>query len=665
MCGIFGVLSISNKIKSLNSLSEDLFRLSESRGKDACGIFSIQKTDIPIIKSNTRVKNLLKTGMFKNFLDTNIKNSLNDNLYCVLGHSRMVTSGSSYNINDNQPVLKNDLLLLHNGIITNEAKLSYELKKSNLKRNYKVDTEVYGIIVEKFLKEGFSFIDACRSAFLKIKGANTIVTFDKKQNKIFLGTSNGSMYYIYCYLTKTFIFASEKHFLEIILKKNKLKIKDQNIKNLKPKFGLYFNLKEFKFVDFLIKSKKKIEEQAFDVFRKFQVIEFKVNYSKITINNNSKKILNCSNVDYSFLKNLKRCSKCILPSTFPFIKFDVNGVCNICTNYKPRKLIGENKLIKFANEIRKKSGPDCLVPLSGGRDSTFALHYIKNILKLNPVAYTYDWGFVTDLARRNISNICDKLNVEHVLIAADIRKKRENVNKNVTAWLKKPELGMIPLFMAGDKMFFYYANKLKKEMKLNTIFFSMNWLEKTYFKSGFARVNDLDYNDYSVSKKTHSMDFFNKIKLMKFYFMNTLSNKGYINTSIFDTLWGFYSFYLLGKNYKSIFDYIKWQEYKIEKTIIKDYDWELSKDTVSSWRIGDGTAPFYNYIYLNVAGFTEHDTFRSNQIRENLISRNNALKLVEKENVFRAESFKWYCDMINIDAVNALRVINEIPKLYH
>ena len=49
-------------------------------------------------------------------------------------------------------------------------------------------------------------------------------------------------------------------------------------------------------------------------------------------------------------------------------------------------------------------------------------------------------------------------------------------------------------------MFFYYANKLKKEMNLNTIFFSMNWLEKTYFKSGFADVNDLDFQDYSVHK---------------------------------------------------------------------------------------------------------------------------------------------------------------------
>ena len=48
---------------------------------------------------------------------------------------------------------------------------------------------------------------------------------------------------------------------------------------------------------------------------------------------------------------------------------------------------------------------------------------------------------------------------------------------------------------------------------------------------------------------------------------------------------------------------------------------EFAKDSKTSWRIGDGTASFYNYIYYTIAGFTEHDTFRSNQIREGVISR--------------------------------------------
>ena len=44
--------------------------------------------------------------------------------------------------------------------------------------------------------------------------------------------------------------------------------------------------------------------------------------------------------------------------------------------------------------------------------------------------------------------------------------------------------------------------------------------------------------------------------------------------------------------------------------------------------IGDGTAAFYNYVYQTIAGFTEHDTFRSNQIREGMITREQAMQLV-------------------------------------
>ena len=78
-----------------------------------------------------------------------------------------------------------------------------------------------------------------------------------------------------------------------------------------------------------------------------------------------------------------------------------------------------------------------LVGVSGGRDSIYGLHYIKTVLGLNPVAYTYDWGMVTDLARRNVSRICGKLGIEHILVSADIPQKREYIRKNVDAWLAR------------------------------------------------------------------------------------------------------------------------------------------------------------------------------------------------------------------------------------
>ena len=121
---------------------------------------------------------------------------------------------------------------------------------------------------------------------------------------------------------------------------------------------------------------------------------------------------------------------------------------------------------------------------------------------------------------------------------------------------------------------------------------------------------------------------------------------------------------MIPHEYLNLFDYIPWDEGTIENILLKEYNWEISPDTKSTWRIGDGTAAFYNYIYYTVAGFTENDTFRSNQIREGKIERKKALKLVNENNRPRYESMKWYCDTINIDFEEAVKIINNIPKFY-
>ena len=59
-------------------------------------------------------------------------------------------------------------------------------------------------------------------------------------------------------------------------------------------------------------------------------------------------------------------------------------------------------LFKILEKYRKKNEDDCIVPLSGGRDSSYALHLIVKELKMKPITYTYDWGMTSDIGRRNI-----------------------------------------------------------------------------------------------------------------------------------------------------------------------------------------------------------------------------------------------------------------------
>ena len=144
-----------------------------------------------------------------------------------------------------------------------------------------------------------------------------------------------------------------------------------------------------------------------------------------------------------------------------------------------------------------------------------------------------------------------------------------------------------------------------------------------------------------------------------------MRNPSYFNSSIFDSLSGeFYRSIKKKKDYFHIYDYWKWDEDIIEKTLLDEYDWEMASDTVTSWRIGDGTAAFYNYIFYSVAGFTEHDTFRSNQIREGQMSRGEALRRVREENKPRYQNMRWYLDTVGLDFSETVKVINEMPKIW-
>ena len=382
-------------------------------------------------------------------------------------------------------------------------------------------------------------------------------------------------------------------------------------------------------------------------------------FTNALIDDTEKKLLEY-NIDV--IDNIKRCKKCLLPETFPFIEFDINGVCNICNNYvkknQPKPI---EELKELVEPYRKKDGsPDILVPFSGGRDSTYVLHIVKNILKMNPIAFTYDWGMVTDLGRRNIARVTGKLGVENIIVSADIHWKRENIRKNITAWLKNPELGMIPLFMAGDKYFFYYTDKVKKQNDIKLNIWGINPLENTDFKVGFCGL-PLRFN----KKRIYSISIADQLKLFGYVGKNIIKSPSYINQSILDTLGSFASRYMAKKSdYYSMFDYYRWDEKEIENLIMDEYQWETAIDTKTTWRIGDGTAGFYNYVYYTVAGFSEYDTFRSNQIREGMLTREEALKLVNEENKPRYESIKWYLEIIGLDFETVIKKVNQIPKLY-
>ena len=117
------------------------------------------------------------------------------------------------------------------------------------------------------------------------------------------------------------------------------------------------------------------------------------------------------------MNELKRCTKCLLPETHETITFDEKGVCNVCNGLeiKNKKIDWKKKKDEFDELIelnRGKNDYDCIVPFSGGKDSTWTLYYLMKEYKIKPLVVRFDHGFLRSGLNENAKNTFKKLGVD-------------------------------------------------------------------------------------------------------------------------------------------------------------------------------------------------------------------------------------------------------------
>ena len=652
MCGIFGVVygrDPAFDAPFAGSVVETLFRCSEARGREAAGLAVHDGRTINVLKQAGSVDQFLANPKYAEVMDaalTSWSRAHHDGqpaTLAITGHSRLVTNGAQTEGDNNQPVIARGSVMIHNGIIVNDARL-WEAHP-DLQRSTEVDTEVLVKVLRKHFDASKDVVWATRQTFAEIEGAASVACFLDDVSSLLLATNTGSLFYVTNERKTLCAFASERFILQRML--DTAGISDRlgkcEIHQLHAGSGLLVGLQDLGLESF--NSLGSVPAPAAAPAAKFSAVDSR-----------------CAIIDHTKTgKNLQRCKKCILPSTYPFMEFDSDGICSYCRKWKTIEVKGEEALLRKVEPYRSKDGsPDVILAFSGGRDSAYGLHYVKKNLGMNPVAFTYDWGLVTDLARRNQARLCGKLGVEHILRSADIPTKRRYVRKNVEAWLKKPELGMVTLFTAGDKQFYKYARELRQETGIKLVIFCTgNMIEDTPYKTGLCGIREQDHG--MTLTGLHQWDEF---RLLWYYFKNYLKNPGYWNESLKDTLDAYYQTFVVKDDFLYLFHYLKWDERTIVDTIRNEYDWEVATDTTTTWRIGDGTAPFYNYIYMTMAGFSEDEVMLSNMIREGVLTRDEAMKKAAEFNHPRWPSLREYAQIVGFNLEEAIQKINAAPKLY-
>lgn len=321
-----------------------------------------------------------------------------------------------------------------------------------------------------------------------------------------------------------------------------------------------------------------------------------------------------------------RCARCLLPSNMDGVSLDSEGICNHCRKYEQDYAtwdrISTRKEDEFKTLLEKarslKRPYDCLVPLSGGKDSTYSLYLATQVYGLRTLAVTLDNGYLSNPAKANITNALRNCNADHIfyhinkensslLFSEFIRKSGDFCNACMRGINYAIEISLksfnIPLVIKGSGRRVQYISQLKGISTLNT---------PAYFEN--------------VIKGTSVYDRFKHLSQYK----NKLERQKMIG-GIFDILG--LSRHLLMKfipQHIGLYDYIYLPYTEITRIIKKEMGWSDGGNSVEHLDCELHDVPFFKNTIL-VENITKSTLHNSGLIRQGLLTKEEALQKEEED----------------------------------
>lgn len=132
---------------------------------------------------------------------------------------------------------------------------------------------------------------------------------------------------------------------------------------------------------------------------------------------------------------MKYCRKCVMPDTRPGIVFDDEGVCSACRHHEKKKYVNYEKrfeeLKKLCDRYRSKNGEyDCIIAVSGGKDSHFQVHVMKEKMGMHPLLVTVEDNMtMTEAGKSNLKNISEEFGCDIISLKPNIKVQKKIMRK--------------------------------------------------------------------------------------------------------------------------------------------------------------------------------------------------------------------------------------------
>lgn len=355
---------------------------------------------------------------------------------------------------------------------------------------------------------------------------------------------------------------------------------------------------------------------------------------------------------------LRRCNNCVSTETLETIQFDDEGICNICRAHEQKwEKIDWDKRKKDLDDLiesyRGKYDYDCLIPFSGGKDSTFTTYYLVTEYNLKPLVVTFDHLFLRPKTLTNNIRTLKKLGVDYLKFAPSWKVIKQT---------------MLASFKAkGDFCWhchagvFAYPMQIAVKHKIPLIF----WGEPSAEYTAYYNYDEPEEVNEERFKETTAMGILAKDMLEMTEGLTERDLRPFEYPALEDLMAIKYHSVCLGS-------YIPWDVKKQAKIIHEELGWEY--DTV------EGVPSDYPYEKIECMltgvrdwckfikrGYARATHLASIDLRNNRLTREKAMNYIKEYEGYRPESLDYFLEITDLteEEFNIILAKQAVPPYNH
>lgn len=345
-----------------------------------------------------------------------------------------------------------------------------------------------------------------------------------------------------------------------------------------------------------------------------------------------------------YSSKLHYCNRCVMPETLEGITFDELGICNVCRSSEEKMHINweerEENLNTILNNHRQPDYYDCMLPMSGGKDSTFQAYVLSKRYKVDCLAVTHGQNMYSLTGRYNLENCLQQFDMDHIIY----NPKRSTISKAARRSLV--EIGDACWHCHIGAGTFPIQTSLKWDLKM------MIWGESIAENDGrgtyYSQKEASPFYNLEVSARVSGENMvdegFSEQELNQWFYP---SKEELIESQM---------------RYLHLGDYMFWDEERQVEFVVRNFEWMDSQveNTYKGYKSTEcviaGVHDYLNFLKRGIGRATWH---ASDDVRRGLITREEGFELAKKHDTQRPHALDYY---LKISGYTEEEIESEIIK---